>query len=131
MLTSRFKILDSLCKTYYENQATSVLHKKIGESVYNLISDFSVGSSKIEELIQLVNQTHDNIYTDFHRELPSLKESDYLLFLYCALGFSSSTIALFLKEENVNPVYYRKKRLKAKIKLLDSANTGRFLDVLN
>lgn len=131
MLTSRFKILDSLCKTYYENQATSVLHKKIGESVSNLISDFSVGSSKIEELIQLVNQTHENIYTDFHRELSSLKEADYMLFIYCALGFSSSTIALFLKEDNVNPVYYRKKRLKAKIKLLDSANKDRFLSILS
>lgn len=131
LLSSRFKILDSLCRTYYEHQATSVLHKRIGESLHDIISGFYADSPKKTELIRMVNHTYNNVYADFHREFPSLKEADYMLFLYCALGFSSPTIALFLKEENVTSVYYRKKRLKTKIRQTDSSNSRRYLDILS
>ena len=56
----------------------------------------------------------------FRADLPSLKPADYQLFLFSILGFSTSAISVFLKEEKLDAVYNRKSRLKAKIKKLDS-----------
>lgn len=85
---------------------------------------------KIENLERMVDKNCDNVISDLKKDLPGLKEADYNLFLYSILGFSTSTIALFLKEEKLTSVYERKRRLKDKIKQLNSIHRDNYLDFL-
>jgi hypothetical protein len=71
-----------------------------------------------------------NIMSDFRRDLPGLKDDDYKLYLYSILGFSASTIELFLKESKVENVYNRKARLKNKINQLEQSKRERYLSCL-
>ena len=119
LLMSRFSIVDSLCKTYYENQSIGLAKKRISEEVETLIEQFSTNEQKILELENLANKYYSNLITSFRTDFPKIKKADYLLFLYTVLGFSITAIALFLKEDKVSAVYNRKARLKNKILLLD------------
>ena len=74
----------------------------------------------IRELEQTVDKYQSGLIAEFRTDLPSLKPADYRLFLFSTLGFSTSAISVFLKEEKLDAVYNRKSRLKAKIKKLDS-----------
>jgi hypothetical protein len=68
--------------------------------------------------------------SDFRRDLPGLKDDDYKLYLYSILGFSASTIELFLKESKVENVYNRKARLKNKINQLEQSKREMYLSCL-
>lgn len=97
LLSSRYEVIDNLCRTYYENKATGLIKKKISAEVEKLIEDFSSNKQKISELEKFVNKNYSNIIISFKSDFPNLKEADYLLFLYTSLGFSISAIALFFR----------------------------------
>jgi hypothetical protein len=131
LFSARYEIVDSLCKTMYEYKSSKVLKTKISNEIESLIEDLSSDKNKISDLENFVNAHYSNIISNFKNDLPNLKDADYLLFLYSILGFSLTAIALFLKEEKLEPIYNRKARLKNKIKQLDSINKDRYLDILS
>lgn len=131
LLASRFEIIDKLCRTIYENKATGLVKKKISNEIEKLIEDFSSNKQKISELEKFVNKNYSNIITSFKSDFPNLKEADYLLFLYTALGFSISAIALFLKEDKLDAVYNRKARLKSKIRKFNPEQANSYITILS
>lgn len=131
LLASRFEIIDKLCRTIYENKATGLVKKKISNEIEKLIEDFSSNKLKISELEKFVNKNYSNIIISFKSDFPNLKEADYLLFLYTALGFSISAIALFLKEDKLDAVYNRKARLKTKIRKLNPEHANSYIAILS
>lgn len=131
LLATKFEIIDNLCKTVYENKATGLAKKKISAEIENLIEDFSSNKQKIAELEKFANNNYSDILISFKNDLPNLKEADYMLFLYTALGFSITAIALFLKEDKPEAVYNRKARLKTKIRKLDSAKAYTYIKILS
>ncbi|MDE6190856.1 MAG: hypothetical protein K2G47_04450 [Muribaculum sp.] len=126
LLTSKFEIMDSLCASYYENSATKGLKRKISDEVENIIRDL-MSDERIAELENILNTNDSNIISSLRKELPQIKEADYRLFIYSALGFSNSAIALFLQEHKIESIYNRKARLKTKIKKLDSSQKNKYL----
>lgn len=130
LFSSRFSVVDSLCASYYENKATKSVKRKISDEVERLISDM-MSKEKIDEFEQMLNKNGSGIMSSFRQELPDLKEADYRLFIYSALGFSNTAIALFLDEDKLEPVYNRKARLKAKIKKINSPRKEIYLMYLS
>lgn len=127
LLSTRFEVIDDLCKTIYETKITESTKRKISSEVEKFIYQFSSDKQKIVELEMFANKIHSNIISSFKADLPNLKESDYLLFLYTILGFSNTAIALFLNEDKLEAVYNRKARLKTKIRKLEQNKCNFYL----
>lgn len=126
LLASQFEVIDSLCKTFYEGQATDV-QKKISNEVEKLIELLSSDKGKIAELEDFVDEHQNNLISSFKSDMPNLKDADYRLFLYLSLGFSTSAITLFLKEDKLEAVYNRKARLKTKIRKLEASRSDWYM----
>ena len=128
-LKCEFSIIDKLCNKLYECEDSAVARKRISGEVVEVIEELSK-NKKIDELEKSVNAVCGNIINDFKVDFPNLKDADYRLFLYSILGFSTSSITVFLGEKNITSVYERKRRLKDKIKKLDNINRERYLECL-
>lgn len=118
LLTREYKTVDEKCRDYYAN-SSSQSKKKVSEEVIAMVDRFS-SPETIRELEQTVDRYQSGLMAAFRTDLPALKPADYQLFLFSILGFSTSAISVFLKEDKLDAVYNRKSRLKAKIKKLDS-----------
>lgn len=130
LTASRYSIIEEICSIIIQNPDSKKTRNKIAEMVTNLIESLSLRSEKVEELERQVDDTFSNLFSDFKMDLPGLKEIDYLLFLFSVLGLSSSTISVLLKEQKVESVYNRKKRLKDKIKKLPDDKRDHYLSFL-
>lgn len=129
-LQSEFAVVDNLCRMVYESENQAAARMRVSKAVSKLIDELSEDKKKIEELEKSVNLVCNDVMVSFRTDFPNLKEADYNLFLYSILGFSPSAITLFLKEEKLTKVYERKRRLKDKIKKLDSPNREKYMDFL-
>lgn len=129
LFAEKYASIDKLCTIYYESKATKAMKRRISDEVENLICSFS-SDNRIAELEETINKNYSSILYHFKQDLPSLKQDDYRLFLYIALGFSNIAIALFLGEDEMEPVYNRKARLKTKIKKLETDRKNMYLAIL-
>jgi hypothetical protein len=129
LFVSRYSDVNELCRRFSE-VATFATQKQISAEVTNMIEQMSSDKDKLAELEECANKYMSNIMSDFRRDLPGLKDDDYKLYLYSILGFSASTIELFLKESKVENVYNRKARLKNKINQLEQSQRDRYLSCL-
>jgi hypothetical protein len=129
LFVSRYSDVNELCRRFSE-VATFATQKQISAEVTNMIEQMSSDKDKLAELEECANKYLSNIMSDFRRDLPNLKDDDYKLYLYSILGFSASTIELFLKESKVENVYNRKARLKSKINQLEQSQRERYLSCL-
>jgi len=127
LMSTKYELLEELSLIVLRNNDTKVARKKIADAVTRLIEDFSIHSEKIVLLEKKVDSLYDNLMSEFKKDLPNLKEVDYRLFLFSVLGLSNATISLFLKEDKIDAVYNRKRRLKDKLKQLGSPKSERYL----
>lgn len=130
LMAERYKLLSDLCRIVADNQDSKSARQKVADSVTTLIKEVSLNGNKLQELQNYVDTLYSNLFSDFCIELPDLKDSDYALFLFSVLRFPSNVIALLLKEEKVNAIYDRRRRLKDKIRRLDSVKSSRFLSYI-
>lgn len=131
LLSSKFEMLENLCRVVVESNDEKTANKKIAKKVSSLIEDMSIDDNNIKNIERKVDEIHDNLMSDLRRELPSLKEEDIRLYLYSVLGFSLPVITLFLKKDSISQIYSHKKRLKAKINTLNPDKSARFLLYIN
>ncbi len=130
LLSSKYQLLDELGSIIMQSSDTSAARKRIADAVTKIINDLTIGSGIISKLEEEVNSVHNNLLIDFRKDLPDLKEADYRLFLFSVLGLSNAVISLFLKEEKIEAVYNRRRRLKDKIKKLDEENNQKYMKFL-
>lgn len=126
LMVERFGIVDELCAAYYEHQGTPREQKKICEEVKRHIKSMSDDAATLE---RHVNRYAGNVMAKFREEFPTLKDSDYKLFLYLVAGFSGKAISVFIGEK-LEVVYNRKSRLKSKIRNSDSVSKDIFLELV-
>lgn len=132
LLASKYSLLNQLSRIIYETPQTVKARRRMSDTIEKIISDFSDDSSaKYGELVTLVDELFDGVVSRFRDDFPSLRKADYGLFLYSILGFSASTISIFLKEDNVISVYERKRRLRNKIKNSNVPSRTLYLEFLN
>ncbi|MBD5359003.1 MAG: hypothetical protein HDR88_18755 [Bacteroides sp.] len=130
LTSTKYELLEQLAKIKLCSKDAKVVRRKIADAVTRLIDDLSFQSDKVIELGNEVDTLHDNLFSDFRADLPDLKDADYRLFLFSVLRFSIPTVSLFLKEDKIDAVYNRKRRLKDKIKLLGQEKGSRYLPYL-
>ncbi len=130
LMESRNQLLEELCEIVMNSNNSKIARQRIANAVTSIIDNLSVRSEKIEELENQVNDMYDNLFIRFRSDMPNLKEVDYRLYLFLILRISNSAISLFLKEDKINAVYDRKRRLKDKIKKLDKVKSKEYLSYI-
>lgn len=123
-------MLEELIEIVIFNNDSNIAKRKIADTVTRLIEDLSIQSNKIKELEINIDNLLDNLFSDFRKDLPNLKEADYRLFLFSILNISTPAISLLLKEEKIEAIYNRKRRLKNKIKKLGEIKSEQYLKYL-
>lgn len=130
LMSTKYKLLDDLSSIIMQSSDTKVARRRIADVVTGIIEDLTIGNKNILLLENEVNTVYNNLIIDFKNDQPDLKEADYRLYLFSVLGLSNSVISLFLKEEKIDAVYNRRRRLKDKIKRLDKEKQQRYLAFL-
>lgn len=130
LLSSQYELFEELSSISLTSLDSKTAEKKIVAAVTRFIKDLSTPNGKIVDLEKQVNSIYGNLISDFKKDLPNMKDADYMLFLFSVYNFSSTTIMLLLKEDKISAVYNRKKRLKEKIRQLDDAKRDRYLEFL-
>ena len=125
--TSKYELLEELCSIAYQNNNDGSRRRKVADAVDRVIEELSMRSDKINEWEKNIDLLHNNLFSNFRHDFPKLKDNDYRLFLFTILGLETPTIALLLKENKVETVYNRKRRLKVKISNLENDNRDSYL----
>lgn len=127
LFRARYKLLDELSKTYYENQANHSDKEKIYKKVMGEIKRLSM-DDELKQLEDIINEYCDNVMACIRAELPKMfSKIDYHLLCCFYIGFSGKTISVFTGiEANQIPVY--KQRLRNKISKSDAPSKQLMLD---
>ena len=112
-------MLDRLFEQYYVYEGTDNLQPKVLKEVRTLVEGLR-GNSKLRQgLEKSLNESRDNVMKRFKAALPTVKEEDYLLYMFTVAGFSSTTISTLLEKDKPY-VYNRLYRLKERLKNVGS-----------
>ncbi len=130
LLSTKYEMFDKLCRMMYESQNTVKTRAKISETVEAFIKQMARSPKKMAELEGFINDYHCNLFKNFREDLPALKDSEYKLFLFSILGFSSTAISVLCGEDKVTAIYDRKRHLKDKIKKLEDSKKDLYLQYL-
>jgi hypothetical protein len=122
-------MLDRLCEQYYIYEGTSSLQPKILKEVYAVVEGLRSDTAVQRSLEQSLNERADDVMTRLRAAFPKWKEEDFLLYLFTASGFSSTTISALLEKDKPY-VYNRIYRLKERIKSADTTDKELFLSCL-
>lgn len=127
LFRARYKLLDELSKTYYENQVNHSDKENIYKQVMGEIKRLSMDDD-LKQLEDIVNEYCDNVMACIRTELPKMfSKIDYHLLCCFYIGFSGKTISVFTGiEANQIPVY--KQRFRNKIGKSDAPNKQLMLD---
>lgn len=128
---SKFDWLDNICSELYEKKNTKALRNKISNAIETVIEQIFNNPAKIQQMEELLNNHYSNIFNDFKTDFPNLQDTDYLLYLLSALGFSNNSIAVILRKENVTYIYNKRRHLKDKIKAKGEYFSNKYLPLLN
>lgn len=122
-------VLDRLCEQYYVYEGTSNLQPKILREVRSIVEGLRNDSAEQKKLEDNLNARYDGVMRRLRAAFPSLKDEDYLLYLFTASGFSSTTVSTLLGRDKPQ-VYNRLYRLKERIKASDSPDAAFLMSVL-
>lgn len=121
--------LDRLCEQYYVYEGTDNLQPRILKEVRSIVEGLRNDPSAQKSLEQALNESADNVMVKLREAFPKWKEEDFLLYLFVASGFSSTTISTLLEKDKPY-VYNRLYRLKERIKSAAPEHLDLFLDCL-
>jgi hypothetical protein len=121
--------LDRLCEQYYVYEGTDNLQPRILKEVRSIVEGLRNDPSAQKSLEQALNESADNVMVKLREAFPKWKEEDFLLYLFAASGFSSTTISTLLEKDKPY-VYNRLYRLKERIKSAAPEHLDLFLDCL-
>lgn len=121
--------LDRLCEQYYIYEGTDNLQPRILKEVRSIVEGLRSDSSVQRSLEQSLNARYPSVMTRLRAAFPSWKEEDFLLYIFAASGFSSTTISTLLEKDKPY-VYNRIYRLKEKVRLSDTTDKELFLSLL-
>ena len=111
-------MLDRLFEQYYVYEGTDNLQPKVLKEVRSLVEGLRSNSKLRQSLEKSLNESRDQVIKRFRAAFPTLKEEDYLLYMFTVAGFSSTTISTLLEKDKPY-VYNRLYRIKERIKNAD------------
>lgn len=123
-------MLDRLCEQYYVYEGTENLHGRILKEVRAVVEGLRSDPSVQRSLEQSLDRRSDQVMTRLRAAFPKWKEEDFLLYLFTASGFSTTTISTLLEKEKPY-VYNRIYRLKERIKNAETTDKELFISCLD
>lgn len=121
--------LDRLCEQYYIYEGTDNLQPRILKEVRSIVEGLRADENVQKQLEQALNENSDNVMVKLRNTFPRWKQEDYLLYVFTASGFSSTTISTLLEKDKPY-VYNHIYRLKERIKVSGCADRALFLTCL-
>ena len=121
--------LDRLCEQYYVYEGTDNLQPRILKEVRSIVEGLRSDPTAQKSLEQALNESTGNVMQQLREAFPKWKEEDFLLYLFSASGFSSTTISTLLEKDKPY-VYNRLYRLKERIKTANPKQRDLFLECL-
>ena len=118
--------LDRLCEQYYIFEGTSNLQPRILGEVKSIVEGLRSDAKVQKNLEQALDQHTDGVMRRLRAAFPKWKEEDFLLYLFTASGFSTTTISTLLEKDKPY-VYNRLYRIKERIKASSSPDREDFL----
>ena len=126
---NKLDTLERLCEQYYIYEGTESLHPRILSEVRSIVEGLRSDPAVRKGMEQSLNSRYDGVMTKLREAFPAWKEEDYLLYMFAASGFSSTTISTLLEKDK--PYVYNKiYRLKERIKQSDTTHRAQLLAVL-
>lgn len=122
----RFDTLERLCEQYYIYEGTDNLQPRILAEVRSIVEGLRADASVQSKMEQSLDDQCDGLMRRLRAAFPRWKEEDFLLYMFAASGFSSTTISTLLEKDKPY-VYNRIYRLKERIKLSDHPDRDFFL----
>lgn len=127
---SRYETLGTLFDQYVQSSGRVDSEQIIYKKVVSLIDDLRRELGRSEDFELMLDKDLDGIMSKLRSDFSSLKQKDYSLFGYLALGFDATIISHFM-DCTVNTVYIRKSRLKKAIEESDSENKSLFMEIIS
>lgn len=123
------EMLDRLCEQYYVYEGTENLQPKILKEVRSIVEGLRSDAATQKALESALNESAGDVMVHLREAFPKWKEEDFLLYLFSAAGFSTTTISTLLEKDKPF-VYNRLYRLKERIKNSSSEYKDLFLNTL-
>ena len=103
---SKFATIGELCEQYVHSQSLVNAEKSIYKKVVSLVGEFTNDYTNREKFEAMLDQDLDNIMSNLRVEMPCLKEKDFIIFSFLAIGFDVTTISNLLNM-TANTIYIR------------------------
>lgn len=126
---TRLKFIDNICRQYYSFGMTSSKQRQIFKVVEENIREVS-DDKEIMALEEIVDTFKGGVMKKLRAEFPRFKEEDFKVMCYWYAGFSPTSMCVFMKVDDINDIYKRKSRLKARIEKSESPNKEFFISQL-
>ncbi len=122
-------VLDRLCQQYYVYEGTDNLQPRIVKEVRAVVEGLRTDAAMQRSLEQALNEQNNQVMEKLRASFPRWKEEDFLLYLFTASGFSSTTLSTLLEKDKPY-IYNHLYRLKERIKVSSSPDRDLFLACL-
>lgn len=122
-------VLDRLCEQYYVYEGTDNLQPRIVKEVRAVVEGLRTDVNMQRSLEQSLNEQNAQVMEKLRAAFPRWKEEDFLLYLFTASGFSSTTLSTLLEKDKPY-VYNHLYRLKERIKASGTPDRELFLSCL-
>ena len=96
----------------------------------SIVTQIWSDSDTRSEFVEKVNRANGNVITKLKEQLPTLPETQVMLFAYIVCGFSYTTTSVIMGDHSKQYVYTRKKRLVDSIQKKDPVDKELFLSFL-
>ena len=126
---TRFRFFDNICRQYYSFGMTASKQRQIFKVVEENIREVS-DDKEIVALEEIVDAFRGGVMKKLRAEFPRFKEEDFKVMCYWYAGFSPTAMCVFMKVDDINDIYKRKSRLKARIEKSESPNKDFFISQL-
>lgn len=130
MYKRKYETLKTLFDKYIQSEGRIDAEKMIYKQVVSLIKDLRKDIENCKKFERTLDADLNGVMTHLRREFPSLKEKDYTLFGYLALGFDAYIISHFMGC-SPNSVYINKSRLKKLIEASETEHRSEFMEIIS
>jgi tetratricopeptide (TPR) repeat protein len=126
---TKFETIAALYEQYIHSKDLVNGEISVYKKVAAIVDDFTLDYRNGEKFEAMLDEDLDNIMTNLHAEMPTLKKKDYAIFSLFAIGFDVTTISHLLNT-SMNTIYIRKSRIKSKINEINPPHKEQFFEVL-
>lgn len=129
ILRPQWKILNTLCKEYYESLDNPKESKALTKRIESEIKAYT-SEENLRQIERAVDLSSYGIVSEFRKQFPRLNEKDYAMLSLACAGFSAKAVCLFLNLKYKN-FFLRRARLIERIHASDAACKERFIHCLS